>query len=123
MTIAADTGAVDHVINRSELARGCNPDGIVGRDLVGACNEHIESYGGCDRLLSTNKCEFACQWQVADVGRAFHSISKTTGPVDGPGLNDVLFNNRVGVVMPAGIVDKLLEKIMPMLTDERRGGL
>ena len=57
------------------------------------------------------------------MGRALHSISKTIGPADSPGLNDVLLNNRFGVVMPAGIVDKLSKNIKQILTNERRGGL
>ena len=46
-----------------------------------------------------------------------------TGPPDGPGRLDVLFSNRVGVVMLAGIVDRFFEKIKPILTYKRRGGL
>ena len=52
-----------------------------------------------------------------------HSVSRTTGPADGPGNYDVLFNNRLGLVVPAGIVDKILEKIKPIMQYDRRGGL
>ena len=103
----------------------CDADAIQTASLNASSlesNERIHKYGGCDTLLSTNKCELACQWRVADVGRAVHSISKTTGPANGPGLHDVLFSNRVGVDMPAGIVKRLLKQVKQILTYERREG-
>ena len=63
------------------------------------------------------------EWQCADVGRALHSVSMTTGPADGPGKHDVIFNNKRGVVVPAGVVDKILERITPIFEYTRRGGL
>ena len=65
----------------------------------------------------------SCKYKVADVVRTLHSVSRTTGPADGPGNYDVLFNNRLGVVVPAGIVDKIFEKINPIMQNDRRGGL
>ena len=61
--------------------------------------------------------------QCADVGRALHSVSMTTGPADGPGKHDVLFNNKRGVVVPAGVVDEILERISAIFEYIRRGGL
>ena len=65
----------------------------------------------------------SCNWCAADVSKALHSISETIGPFDGPGKHDVLFNNRVGVVVPPGIVAMILKRIKPLLTYDRRGGL
>ena len=121
--VAADTGAVDHVIPIGALPHGCVPDGIVERHFVGANDAHIEAYGGCDTMMSTREGPMACKYQVADVARTLHSVSRTTGPADGPGNFDVIFNNRLGAVVPAGIVDKILEKIKPILQYDRRGGL
>ena len=45
------------------------------------------------------------------------------GPADDAGNYDVLFNNKLGVVVPTRIVDKILEKIKPSLQYDRRGGL
>ena len=105
--VAADTGAVDHVIPIGALPHGCVPDGIVERHFVGANDAHIEAYGGCDTMMSTREGPMACKYQVADVARTLHSVSRTTGPADGPGNFDVIFNNRLGAVVPAGIVDKI----------------
>ena len=100
--VAADTGAVDHVIPIGALPRVCVPDSIVERHFVGANDAHIEAYGGCDTMMSTRGGPIACKYQVADVARTLRSVSETTGPAAGPGVYDVLFSNRLGVVVPAG---------------------
>ena len=69
---------MSNVINIADLPRGCAPDAIVERNFVGASNERTENYGVCDTILTTNEGTVACKWQVADVSRALHSISKTT---------------------------------------------
>ena len=90
---------------------------------MGANDAHIETYGGCDTLMTTREGPMACKYHVADVARTLHSVSRTTGPADGPGRYDVLFNHRLGVVVPAGTVDKILEEIQPIMQCDRRGGL
>ena len=94
-----------------------------GRHFVGASNEHIENYGSCDTVLQSEHGQVACEWKVADVSRALHSISKVAGPPEGPGSHDVLFNNRVGVVVPPGIVDTVLKYVKPLMQYDREGGL
>ena len=123
IAVAADSGAVAHVINPRELPSGSRPDGIVKTHFVGASSEHIENYGGCETLVTGSHGRVINEWQCADVGRALHSVSMTTGPADGPGKHDVLFNNKRGVVVPAGVVDKILERITPIFEYTRRGGL
>ena len=95
-----DSGAVANVINRNDLPKGVVPDGIVKTHFVGASGEHIENYGTCRTLLKGNMQDVVTEWQAADVSKALHSISATTGPEDGPGIHDVLFNNKMGVVVP-----------------------
>ena len=119
--VAANTGAVDHIIPVGALPCGCVPDGIVGRHFVSANDGHIEAYGGCDTLMTTREGQIACKYQVADIARTLHSISRTTGPIEGPGTYDILFNNKLGVVMLAGIVNKISEKIKPIMQYHRRG--
>ena len=126
ITVAADTGAVRNVINPKDLPRGAEPNGVITTHFVGASDEHIENYGEVDTMLSgsgLNDQTVACNWCAADVSKALHSISETTGPFDGPGTHDVLFNNRLGVVVPLGIVNMILKRIKPLLTYDRRGGL
>ena len=58
---------------------------------------------------------------MANVNRALHSVSTVAGPADGPGRQDVLFNNRTCAV--AGIVDRILEKVKPVASYPRIGNL
>ena len=60
--VAADTGAVDHVIPVSALPRGCVPDGVVERHFVGANDAHIEAYGGGDTRMTTREGQIACAY-------------------------------------------------------------
>ena len=62
-------------------------------------------------------------WHVADVSKTLQSVSETTGDPEGPGRYDVLFNNRLGVVVPAGIVDEILKQVNPLATYPREGNL
>ncbi len=123
VSVAADTGAVDNVIGPDDLAADMAPDGKVERHFVGASDEHIENYGQCDSILSGDLGQVLCKWNVADVARPLHSISKMAGPEDGPGVHDILFNNKKGVVVPPGVVNAILEHIKPILQYDRKGGL
>ncbi len=122
--VAADTGAVDNVVRPADLPGSVHvTPNSTGRHFVGASNEHIENYGSCDTVLQSEHGQVACEWKVADVSRALHSISKVAGPAEGPGDHDVLFNNRVGVVVPPGIVDTVLKYVKPLMQYDREGGL
>ena len=74
-------------------------------------------------MLENEHGEIGCAWQVADVTRALHSLSKIAGPEDGPGKQDILFNNRKGFVVPPGVVDEIMKRIKPVAEYERQGGL
>ncbi len=74
-------------------------------------------------MLQSEHGQVACEWKVADFSRAPHSISKVAGPPEGPGAHDVLFNNRVGVVVPPGVVDTVLKYVKPLMQYDREGGL
>ncbi len=41
-------------------------------------------------------------------------MSQVTGPYDGPGEHDVLFNKTCVWVVPPGVVNTILEKIKPI---------
>ena len=50
-------------------------------------------------------------------------MSQITGPSDGPGNHDVLFNDRTCVVVLVGVVDAVLLRIKPVAEYKREGGL
>ncbi len=124
IAVAVDSGAVENVIGQEDLPGSVHvASNTTGRHFVGASNEHIENYGSCDTVLASEHGEVSCEWKVADVSRPLHSISKMTGPADGPGTHDVLFTNRRAVVVPPGIVDKIMMHIKPLVQYDRQGGL
>ena len=124
VSVALDSGSVANVIKPASLPPGATPDGNKdGKHFVGASDEHIENFGGCDTLLRSDCGEMSCGWQVADVSRALHSVSLMAGPEEGPGLHDVVFTNKKCVVIPPGLLAKILETIKPIMEYKRRGGL
>ena len=122
--VAMDSAAVDHVIHADELPDGveCEPN-VNGKHFVGANLTQIERYGSCKAKLANSLGEIGCEWPLADVTRAFHSVAKVTGPKDGPGKQDVLFNNQRCVVVPAGVVEMILREIQPIAEYKREGNL
>ena len=121
VSAAADTGAVASCLHPDQLPDGAVPCGNKeNKHFTGAGGEHIESYGKVDLLVNDN---LILGTNVCEVNRALHSISQIAGPEDGPGVHDVIFTNKRGVVLPAGLLDEILKKHKPVLEYERRGGL
>ena len=121
VSAAADTGAVASCLHPNQLPRGAQPCGNKeDKHFTGAGGEHIESYGKCDLLVNGN---LILGTNVCEVNRALHSISQIAGPEDGPGVHDVIFTNKKGVVLPAGLLEEILKKHKPVLEYDRRGGL
>ncbi len=121
---AMDSGAVANVLNPKDLPSDAEPvPNTSGKHFVGAKGDTIEKYGTCDTICETDHGMVGCHWQLADVTRPLHSVSQVTGPKDGPGKQDVLFNNRRCVVVPPGVVDEILKKIKPVMEYPREGNL
>ena len=122
--VAIDSAAVDHVIHPRDLPSDVEyVPNTSGRHFVGANDAHIEKYGSCQTVLSSADTSIGCQWQMADVNRALHSVARVTGPKDGPGKQDVLFDNEVCVVMLPGTVKEILKRIKPVMQYQREGNL
>ncbi len=122
--VAVDSGAVDNVIHPNCLPGDAEPTpNTTGRHFVGAQGGRIEKYGSVDTKLETEHGAIGCHWQLADVTRPLHSVAKVTGPEDGPGKQDVLFTNKKCVVVPPGVVDKMLKTVQPVVEDARTGNL
>ncbi len=122
--VAIDSGSVDNVVNPDDLPIDVVPPGNDDdTHVVGANGSTIKKYGRVATLLQNGKYKFGCGWQVADVTRPLHSVSVTTGPEEGPGLQDVLFNNRMCYVVPPGGVGEIMKRVRPVAEYGRRGGL
>ena len=123
--VASDSGAVANVIHPDML-----PDGITfvpnttGFHFVNAQGGVIEKFGSCATLMKGKHGGVGCGWQAADVARALHSVSQTTGTPEEP-KQDVLYNASRCVVVRPGVVDYILKHlgITPVMEYEREGNL
>ncbi len=125
VSVAVDSGSVANVINPEDLPAGTPTEpNATGNDFVGAGGGAIKCHGTCfTKLQDGEQREVGCNWKMADVTRPLHSVSCIAGPEDGPGQFDVLFNNKKGVVVPPGIVEKILQSVTPITEYPRKGGL
>jgi hypothetical protein len=121
--VAADSGATDTVIGLDDLPAGVVPDGPAGPPFSNASGGAIKKFGKVVTLMENADGKVGCGWTACAVTRPLHSVSKVCGPEEGPGVQDFMFNNRIGVVMPPGLVDLLLKHIKPVARYPRRGGL
>ena len=124
--VAADSGSCRNVIHPK-----CLPSGIkivpptTQANFSGAGGESIKRHGTCETLLTQKDgTQVGCGWDAAEVTRPLHSISQICGPEDDPiGKQDVLFNNRFGVVVPPGIVDHIMKYVQAAARYDREGNL
>jgi len=125
--VAMDSGCVANVIHPNHLpprvVRSAEPN-RTGRNFVGAGGDSIKFHGTClSHMRDPRGHRVNCKWNMADVTRPLNSVSSVCGPEDGDGDHDVLFNNKLCVVVPAGIVNKILETVTPLTRYDREGNL
>ena len=123
---AMDSGSVASVINPEHLPAGVNiKPNTSGRHFTGAgVGSTIKKHGSCITACKGKVgVPFGCKWQAADVARPLQSVSDTCGPCDGPGVHDVLFNNRKCYVVPPGLVNEIMARVKPVVEYDRVGGL
>ena len=96
----------------------------IGFHVVNAQGGVIDKFGSCATLMKGKHGGVGCGWQAADVARALHSVSQTTGMPDDP-KQDVLYNASRCVVVQPGVVDYILQHlgITPVMEYEREGNL
>ena len=123
--VASDSGAVANVIHPDML-----PDNVEfipntsGYHFVNAQGGVIEKFGSCKTMMKGSHGDVGCGWQAADVAKALHSVSQTTGPIEKP-RQDVLYNAARCVVVPPGVVDYIMShlNITPVMEYTREGNL
>ena len=119
-----DSGSVANVTHPVNIPDGVRIEpNLTGKHFNGAGGETIQKHGDCLTLMKGEMGEVGCRWQVADVIRPLNSVSQVTGPTEGPGEHDVLFNNKRCVVVPPGVVDRVLQELRPIAEYPRVGGL
>ena len=116
MRVAMDSGATANVMHPNELPANASIKPFTGtHHFRGANNSRIERYGSTQTILENSHGKVGCGWELCDVGRALHSVPTVCGPEEMEvGKQDVLFNNKLCVVMPPGIVAAILKRIKPV---------
>ncbi len=122
--VAMDSGAVANVIHPKQLPSDATPEpNTSGKHFNGAGGDFIERFGTCLTELEGEHGIIGCDWDLADVSRALHSVSKVAGPFEGPGKQDILFNNRRCVVVPPGVLEAVMKHVKAVAEYQREGNL
>ena len=120
-----DPGSVANVIHPDDLPSGADiKENTIGNHFSGAGGSIIKKYGSCP-TMNQAKCgaKFGARWQVADVTRPLNSVSETCGPIEGTGMQDVLFTHKKCFVVPLGVVDEIMRRTTAVVEYDRSGGL
>ena len=122
--VALDSAACDNVIDPKELPEDAEfEENETNKHFKGANDSHIERFGSCKTVMTSPKGRVGCNWQMAAVSRALHSVGIVAGPKGGPGKQDILFNNEKAYVVAPGIVKKLMETLSAVAEYDREGNL
>ena len=124
MDVTLDSGATTHVTLKDAIPGGAeivpNESGL---HFTGPDGGTILKHGTAVTNMKGQHGTAALKWSVADVSKTLQSVSQTTGDPEGDGDYDVLFNNRKAVIVPAGVVNTILEQMKPVAEYKRRGNL
>ena len=124
--VAMDSAAVDNVVHPNDLPASIEyvPNTSDSNHFVGANNSKIENFGTCKTRLTAPGMDVDCDWTMANVTRALHSVAQVAGPKGaGNAKQDILFDNDNCFVVPPGIVKRIMQVITAVATYEREGNL
>jgi hypothetical protein len=122
--VALDSAACDNVIDPKELPNDAEWEpNETGKHFVGANESPIERFGSCKTIMSSKHGRVGCNWQMAAVSRALHSVGIVAGPKGGPGKQDVLFDNDNAYVVAPGVVKAMMKHLKAVAEYEREGNL
>ena len=124
--VAIDSAAVDNVIHPDDLPECIEyiPNTTDSNHFVGANNSKIENFGTCRTRLIAPGMDVGCDWTMADVTRALHSVAQVAGPKgEGNGKQDILFDNDNCFVVQPGVVKRIMQIIKAVAEYERDGNL
>ena len=120
--VAADTGAVAHVVGPKHLPGSIavtQPEDGKLRNFVSANDGKIKNYGKANvQLVQEDGTVIENTFNVADVSRPLHSM----GVIADTG-KEILFTKGEAVVVPEGALSKFLGSIRQLAKYRRKGGL
>ena len=121
---AADTGACAHCAGPGDL-----PDDVVvrqveTRNFVGPNGQPIDHFGeAIVRLEQPDGSHVSMNTQVMGVTRPLHSVSMICDGAGSGNKHNMLFTEKAGYVVPAGVFDEILKTCKHIATYPREGGL
>ncbi len=122
--VAMDSAAADHVLDPEGLPGDAEFEPNTTKNhFVGADDSHTARLGSCKTTMKICSARVGCNWQLAAVSRALHSVGVVCGPKVGPAKQDVLFNNEKCYVVAPGVVKNIMETISAIAEYERDGNL
>ncbi len=120
--VAADSGAVDHIANPANVPGNAKlriPASGRLRNFVAANGDPIKNHGEAKVILETAEgTNVGNIFQVADVCRPLHSVSKVCDAG-----HEWLFTATEAVVVPAGALSRFLKSEQALAKYPREGGL
>ena len=130
ITSALDSGAVANVVSPE-----CVPSGTMvtpnttGTHYTGAGGGRITKHGSCTTIISDDQGRrVICPYNLADVSRPLNSVSQIAGPENQPEDesraegNDILFSNKRAVVVPPGVVARVMKEMGEAILQWDRAG-
>ena len=121
--MAIDSGSCRNVTHPKTFPSGVEVEpNITGKHFPGAGGEVIEKYGECVTSIGGTHGRVGCRWNDADVTRPLQSVRQMTGPADGDGNVDVLFNNKRCVVVLPGVLEAVMKQIGKPIAEYHRDG-
>jgi hypothetical protein len=108
--VAADTGACAHCTGPDDLPHGCKIDEVEQRNFVGPNGQAIDHFGeAAIRLEQPNGSHVSMRTQVMGVTRPLHSVSMICDGSGSPNKHNMLFTEKAGYVVPAGVFDEVMK--------------
>ena len=108
--VAADTGACAHCTGPEDVPRGVNIEEVEQRNCVGPDGQAIDHFGeAAIRLGQPNGSHVPMRTQVVGVTRPLHSVSMICDGSGSPKKHNMLFTEKAGYVVPAGVFDEVMK--------------
>ena len=108
--VAADTGACAHCTGPDDLPHDVVVEQVEQRNFVGPNGQAIDHFGeAAIRLEQADGSHVSMRTQVMGVTRPLHSVSMICDGSGSPNKHNMLFTEKCGYVVPAGVFDEVMK--------------
>ena len=118
--VAADTGACAHCTGPDDLPHDVVVEQVEQRNFVGPNGQAIDHFGeAAIRLEQADGSHVSMRTQVMGVTRPLHSVSMICDGSGSPNKHNMLFTEKCGYVVPAGVFDEVIRPQRPRARSSR----